>query len=445
MYWCLLESLLSSIAWLTPRNREIMTNEVERELRKLRHGEHLCPIHENMAESIACAAFFMKEGLALGDQCLYIADEPGVEALVQALAANGVNVAHERERDSLSFLTHRDTYLKAGVFDPREMIEFLGEKQAEALASGFSGFRVVGEISWALGPEVSHDQLIEYEVQLNRFVVNSRSVILCQYNRERFSPTVIHDMLLTHPFSILGDLVCPNPFYYPPDLALRWPAQPTSELMAKRVDWRIRQLKEARRAVQESEFALERLKESERKLAQAQRIAQLGYWEYDFDVDRVTWSDETCRMLGLPLQSSLTLAEFRQLILPEDLPIHEEAFAKVLHTQGHYDTEYRVLRPEGEVRYLHSIDEVIRDESGKAAPNVRRGPGCHGEEEGRGDVARVGEKFRLTRRTIHASHSDLSREEDDLCEPRGMRHIGISYRGTPPDVARSTRCIDTSR
>ena len=223
-----------------------------------------------------------------------------------------------------------------------------------------------------MGPLIAHDRLLEYEVLLNRFSANSRSVILCQYNRERVSPAVIHDVLLTHPLAILGDLACPNPFYFPPDLALRWPAQPTAELMAKRVDWRIRQLKEARRVAEERERVLEELKvsertlrESERKLAQSQRVAQFGYWEYDFDADRVTYSDEACRIIGIPLQSVRTLAELRhQLVHQEDRPIHAEAFA-VLLSQGKFDVEYRIQRPDGEVRFLRSIDQMIRYESGR--------------------------------------------------------------------------------
>ena len=110
----------------------------------------------------------------------------------------------------------------------RALIKVLGETLVEALANGFSGLRLAAEMSWAMGPLIAHDRLLEYEVLLNRFSANSRSVILCQYNRERVSPAVIHDVLLTHPLAILGDLACPNPFYFPPDLALRWPAQADS-------------------------------------------------------------------------------------------------------------------------------------------------------------------------------------------------------------------------
>ena len=41
-----------------------MTGELERQLAALKQGEHLCPIHENLAEEIAGAVFFIQRGLA---------------------------------------------------------------------------------------------------------------------------------------------------------------------------------------------------------------------------------------------------------------------------------------------------------------------------------------------------------------------------------------------
>ncbi len=102
----------------------------------------LCPIHENMAESIASAAYFMKRGLTRGDRCLFIGDERCIEAIIPALAAGGADVPHERERGALRFLTKRDTYLKAGEFEPQALIKVLGETLVEALANGFSGLRL---------------------------------------------------------------------------------------------------------------------------------------------------------------------------------------------------------------------------------------------------------------------------------------------------------------
>src|SRR5215467_9343169 len=108
------------------------------------------------------------------------------------------------------------------------------------------------------------------------------------------------------------------------------------------------------------------LGESERKLEEAQRLAHVGYWERDPDTDLITWSDETYRIFGLkPQERALHLAELPELIHPEDKQIVLDAVAEALRGGRRYDVEYRVVRPNGEVRLVHSKGDVTRDESGR--------------------------------------------------------------------------------
>ena len=74
------------------------------------------------------------------------------------------------------------------------------------------------------------------------------------------------------------------------------------------------------RDVTERTEAEDDLRRSERLLAEAERIAHVGFWENDLDADRITWSDEACRMVGFP-PGPRTLAEFRERIHPDDRPV----------------------------------------------------------------------------------------------------------------------------
>ena len=108
------------------------------------------------------------------------------------------------------------------------------------------------------------------------------------------------------------------------------------------------------------------LGESERQLEEAQRLTHVGYWERDPDTDLITWSDETYRIFGLQPQARiLNLAQLPELIHPEDKQIMVQAVAEALRGGQRYDVEYRVIRPNGEVRLVHSQGDVIRDESGR--------------------------------------------------------------------------------
>jgi PAS domain S-box-containing protein len=111
---------------------------------------------------------------------------------------------------------------------------------------------------------------------------------------------------------------------------------------------------------------LRTLRESERRLEEAQRLTHVGYWERDPETDLITWSDETYRIFGLqPQARTLNLAQLPDLIHPEDQQIMVQAVAEALRGGRRYDVEYRVVRPDGEVRVVHSQGDVIRDESGR--------------------------------------------------------------------------------
>jgi PAS domain S-box-containing protein len=112
------------------------------------------------------------------------------------------------------------------------------------------------------------------------------------------------------------------------------------------------------------------LRESERRLDEAQRIAHVGYWDQDLDTGRITLSDEACRIFGLqPEERVVDLTQWHEqwlaLIHPEDRPRIAEVAAAALRGGPPYDVEYRVVRPGGEVRIIYSRGEVTWDDSGR--------------------------------------------------------------------------------
>jgi PAS domain S-box-containing protein len=112
---------------------------------------------------------------------------------------------------------------------------------------------------------------------------------------------------------------------------------------------------------------LDGLRRSEAKLEEAQRVAHVGYWERDLDTDRITWSDETYRIYGLtPGEGTITLAGMLERIHPEDRSIWSQAAAEALRGASRYDLEYRVVRPNGELRIVHGQGDLTRDTSGRS-------------------------------------------------------------------------------
>jgi PAS domain S-box-containing protein len=111
-------------------------------------------------------------------------------------------------------------------------------------------------------------------------------------------------------------------------------------------------------------FIFRNLRESEARLEEAQRIANLGYWERDLATNRITWSDETYRIFGLS-KEGIEFAALQALIHPEDRQKMLRATTEAERGGPRYDVEYRVVRPSGEMRVVHSQGDVKRDESGR--------------------------------------------------------------------------------
>src|SRR6266446_1041324 len=108
------------------------------------------------------------------------------------------------------------------------------------------------------------------------------------------------------------------------------------------------------------------LRESEAKLKQAQQLANIGYWERDLIADRITWSKETGRILGLKsFRGVPNHAQLREFIHPDDRQHHQQVLNEALQGKRLFDVEVRFVRPDGSRRFVHVRDEIVRDESGK--------------------------------------------------------------------------------
>lgn len=88
------------------------------------------------------------------------------------------------------------------------------------------------------------------------------------------------------------------------------------------------------------------LRRSQASLAKAQELARLGNWDYDFEQQRWSWSDELYRLLGFPIQGTVpSQAAFLQAVHPDDRPQVEQAIYSVITRRIPYRMDYRLLLP----------------------------------------------------------------------------------------------------
>ena len=108
----------------------------------------------------------------------------------------------------------------------------------------------------------------------------------------------------------------------------------------------------------------QRLRESEERLKNAERLAQVGNWVWDVKDDRVCWSAEIYRIFGIPQDQLPAYDQFLQAILPEDRERVAQSIRDCLAEKSGHAVEFRIARPDGAVRTVASISEVLRDETG---------------------------------------------------------------------------------
>jgi len=108
------------------------------------------------------------------------------------------------------------------------------------------------------------------------------------------------------------------------------------------------------------------LKETNNKLIQAQRVAKIGSWENSLTTNDLQWSEEMYHILGFPINTSINLAEASRIFPPEEILHFQEAVSNAINKDAPYSIDYKIVRIDGSVRYIHDEGEIIRDEHGQA-------------------------------------------------------------------------------
>jgi PAS domain S-box-containing protein len=109
------------------------------------------------------------------------------------------------------------------------------------------------------------------------------------------------------------------------------------------------------------------LRRVQASLADAQRIAHLGNWDWNIVTNELWWSDEVYRIFGLePQQFGATYHAFLAHLHPDDRPTVEAAVNDALAHGSPYAITHRVVRPDGAPRTVHERGEVSFDASGHA-------------------------------------------------------------------------------
>jgi PAS domain S-box-containing protein len=106
------------------------------------------------------------------------------------------------------------------------------------------------------------------------------------------------------------------------------------------------------------------LVDSHRRLVQAQRIAAVGSFEVDLAANESIWSREHFRVLGLDPTLTATAELFYSMVHPDDRAMLAKTWADAIATGESAERTYRIIRPDGEERWVHGRVVPERDACG---------------------------------------------------------------------------------
>jgi signal transduction histidine kinase len=222
-------------------------------------ADHVCTLYDQRDEAVAIAVSYIRVGLERGELCVCVVDDGG-ESIRDALASEGVDVDAEMRRGRLEIF---EKPLAHGM-ETRDMLQRIEQYASGSRSAGHAGFRIVGDMTWTLDGDLKALAEFEARLNLNRVWERHACAGLCQFDVRRFTPETLREMIIVHPLVVIGDRICRNPYYVPPEqyLSPDWPLH--------EADWMMTNLEQLQQSQDGLRASQERYRSLSRRLLEQQ-------------------------------------------------------------------------------------------------------------------------------------------------------------------------------
>lgn len=152
---------------------------------------HICWIVEDEQAFRKNAATYLAEGRSLGEK-------------TAALGPEGSELLAELGKYSDVIADPYVEYVKGQTLQPETLFAKFREEAARAAEDGYAGLRVMADMNWLLPLDLSAEQIIGYELLLDRMISESKATLVCAYRPASFDEKTITGAVCTHPVASGG-------------------------------------------------------------------------------------------------------------------------------------------------------------------------------------------------------------------------------------------------
>jgi PAS domain S-box-containing protein len=333
-------------------------------------GVHFSLFYETPTDLLDAIVPYFAAGLEAGQLCLWAPTVPSVEEeVIHELRGRVPDFDDRLRKGDLNTFRYEDLFIEEGVLDVERALAEYKQWEQRGRSNGYTGLRAAGNLSWI--DSSSWPTFAAYERTLHDWAAARRMLVLCSYPLAHIGASDVFDLARAHDFVIArreGEwevLETPELKRTKDDL------RRLNEKLEERVSERTSELATANQELHEEIGERQRvessLRRSETYLELGQRLSHTGSYAADPVAREFTfWSEETFRIFGLePSTHPLTRLETYAAVHPAD-----RERVQLLNTSGIIDEreaefEFRIVRPDGDIRHVYLASRPVVDESGR--------------------------------------------------------------------------------
>ncbi len=160
-------------------------------------GTHISHLYNTKADLIEIIVPYFKAGLQSNELCVWVTAEPlGVDEAMKALRKTTRNLDDFISTGQIAILDHSEWYTTAGRFDAEHVLELWVDRVYEAVARGFNGLRVAGNMSWV--EQSSWRDIANYEAECEAAVSKYRILAICSFCVDKCTSAQIAEVVQNH-------------------------------------------------------------------------------------------------------------------------------------------------------------------------------------------------------------------------------------------------------